>query len=144
MMRWLLLVYKIPSEPSAPRVAIWRKLKRLGAILLHDSLWVLPNTPHTHEQFQWLTAEIIEFGGEATFWQGELLMGDEQMQLVERFGEQVESVYRDILAKLDSPDADLTTLARDFQQAIVRDYFASELGIHVRDKLIEAREGRSS
>lgn len=143
-MTWVLLAYQIPSEPSARRVAVWRKLKRLGALLLHDSLWVLPATAHTREQFQWLAAEIIEFGGEATYWEAQLLVGGEQANLVGQFQEQVEAVYRDILAKLESSDADLTVLARDYQQAKARDYFESELGTQVRDRLIAAREGRSS
>jgi len=49
MHTWVLLHYKIPREPSAQRVFIWRKLKRLGALLLHDALWVLPATPRTRE-----------------------------------------------------------------------------------------------
>jgi hypothetical protein len=142
-MTWLLLAYQIPSEPSARRVAVWRKLKRLGALLLHDSLWVLPANAYTREQFQWLAGEIIDFGGEATFWEGELLVGGEQADLVGQFKEQVEAVYRDILAKLEAPEADLAALARDYQGAKARDYFESELGNIVRDKLINAREGRS-
>ena len=39
---WVLLVYKIPREPTSSRAVIWRKLKRLGALLLHDAVWVLP------------------------------------------------------------------------------------------------------
>ena len=58
MQAWVLLHYKIPREPTAPRVSAWRKLKRLGAILLQDAVWVLPATPHTREDFQWLAAEI--------------------------------------------------------------------------------------
>src|SRR6476659_8841428 len=46
----LLLLYKVPSEPTANRVSVWRKLKRLGAILLHDSVWVLPPSPRTIEE----------------------------------------------------------------------------------------------
>jgi len=143
MNTWLLLAYKIPSEPSARRVAVWRRLKRLGALLLHDSLWVLPANPQTREQFQWLTAEIIEFGGEATYWEGELRGSDERLDLAGQFRQQVETTYQDILAKLDTPDADVAALAREYQQAKARDYFDSELGIHVRDRLIAAREGRS-
>src|SRR5215213_12001994 len=45
--RWLLLIYTVPREPSANRVSIWRKLRRLGAILLHDAVWVLPRSPRT-------------------------------------------------------------------------------------------------
>ena len=60
---WVLLVYKIPREPTASRAAVWRKLKRLGALLLHDAVWVLPATPWTREQFQWLAVEIGLQGG---------------------------------------------------------------------------------
>jgi len=42
---WVVLVYKIPREPAAGRVSVWRKLKRLGALLLHDAVWLLPETP---------------------------------------------------------------------------------------------------
>ncbi len=52
MQAWMLLHYKLPREPTAPRVYVWRKLKRLGALLLHDAVWVLPATPSTRENFQ--------------------------------------------------------------------------------------------
>lgn len=52
MKKWLLLVYRIPREPTAGRVFIWRKLKQLGAIALQDAIWVLPQTSRTQEQFQ--------------------------------------------------------------------------------------------
>ena len=52
MTSWLLLSYKLPAHPSALRVYVWRKLKRLGAILLNDTIWVLPDTPKTAENFR--------------------------------------------------------------------------------------------
>ena len=64
--KWLLLAYKVQREPSANRVYVWRQMKQLGAILLQDAVWVLPETPRTREQFQWLAAEISELGGEIT------------------------------------------------------------------------------
>ena len=70
---WLLFVYKVPSEPTARRVYVWRKLKRLGAVLLHDAVWLLPITGYTREQLQWLAAEINEMGGEALLWESHLL-----------------------------------------------------------------------
>ncbi|HEV2458330.1 MAG TPA: Chromate resistance protein ChrB, partial [Ktedonobacterales bacterium] len=72
MHQWVLLVYKVPPEPSARRVYVWRKLKRLGAILLHDAVWVLPATPATREQFQWLATEIEELAGSALVWEATL------------------------------------------------------------------------
>ena len=71
MNTWLLLIYKVPNEPSAARVYVWRKLKSLGALLLHDSAWVLPATARTREKLQWLTTEIIERGGEAMLWEAQ-------------------------------------------------------------------------
>src|SRR5207244_7408934 len=82
---WVLLVYKIPREPTALRASVWRKLKRLGALLLHDAVWLLPANPWTREQMQWLAVEILELGGEAYVWESrELLVGQEQA-LVQQF-----------------------------------------------------------
>jgi uncharacterized protein Usg len=71
---WLLLHYKLPNKPSALRVYIWRKLKRLGAILLTDAVWVLPDLPRTAEQIQWLAAEIEEMSGNAFYWRASSLL----------------------------------------------------------------------
>lgn len=76
---WVLLDYKIPREPTASRAMVWRKLKRLGALLVHDALWVLPATPWTREQFQWLAVEIGELGGEAHLWESHLLLGIQEL-----------------------------------------------------------------
>ena len=73
MKKWLLLVYRIPREPTAGRVFVWRKLKQLGAIALQDAVWVLPQTARTQEQLQWLAAEISELNGEALLWEAEQL-----------------------------------------------------------------------
>src|SRR5688500_10749440 len=99
-MLWLLLLYKIPPEPSARRVYIWRKLKRLGALLLHDGVWVLPATARTQEQFQWLAAEIGELGGEATVWESHALLPGQATVLIAQFTAQVDATYAEILAEL--------------------------------------------
>src|SRR5215218_5161549 len=112
---WLLLVYKVPPEPTARRVYVWRKLKRLGAILLHDAVWVLPPTPYTREQLQWLSAEIVEMTGEALLWEAQLLSSQEET-LVRQFREQAEAGYNEILVSLGKEDADLAVLSRQYQQ----------------------------
>lgn len=65
-MQWLLLTYRIPREPTSGRVYVWRKLKQLGAISVQGAIWVLPTTPRTREQFQWLASEILELQGAVT------------------------------------------------------------------------------
>ena len=65
---WVLLAYRLPREPSNPRVAVWRKLERLGVARLGDGLVALPADARTREQLDWLAEEISEAGGTATVW----------------------------------------------------------------------------
>lgn len=136
---WLLLIYKVPSEPTARRVYVWRKLKGLGAILLHDSAWVLPATPRTREQFQWLSAEIREMGGDSYLWDA-TLTGGQDHALIAQFTALADELFREILVDLAAPSADVAALGRRYQQALTQDYFHAELGQKVRDALLRARE----
>ena len=141
---WVLLVYRIPREPTASRATVWRKLKRLGALLLHDAVWVLPATPWTREQFQWLAVEIGELGGEAHLWESRLLLNGQEEALVRQFQTRVDATYQEILDELEREDADLVALSRKYQQVRAQDYFHSELGKHVRARLMSARGGFAS
>jgi ChrB-like protein len=143
MSTWLLLHYKLPNKPSALRVYIWRKLKRLGAILLHEAVWVLPDSPRTAEQFQWLTAEIQEMGGEAYCWRANAILGQDDESITWQFNEQVDAVYSDLLKKLEKPRADLQEISRQYQQTAAQDFFHSQLGVRVREKLTSKRGEKS-
>src|SRR5689334_19420572 len=107
MQMWVVLVYKIPREPAAGRVYVWRKLKRLGALLVHDAVWLLPETPWTREQFQWLAAEICELGGEALVWESRMVLAGQDEALAREFMAEVDSAYQAILAELQRARADL-------------------------------------
>jgi hypothetical protein len=65
---WVLLAYRLPREPSKPRVGVWRKLERLGVARLGDGLVALPADARTREQFEWLAEEIAAAGGTSTVW----------------------------------------------------------------------------
>ena len=144
MKPWLLLVYRIPRQPTAGRVFVWRKLKQLGAIALQDAVWVLPQTSRTQEQFQWLAAEITELKGEAMLWEADQLYATDPETLRRKFTEPVETEYREIMAALRKKRPDLAALSQRFQEAQARDYFASELGRQTRDKLLAAGGGSAS
>ena len=139
MTSWLLLHYKLPNKPSALRVYTWRKLKRLGAILLHDAVWVLPDRPRTAEQIQWLTAEIQEMGGETYSWRANTILGQADESITQQFNEQVDKVYSDLLKKLEKSRADLQEISAQYQQAAAQDFFHSKLGLLVREKLTSKR-----
>ncbi|MGW0212696.1 Chromate resistance protein ChrB [Streptomyces sp. NPDC003233] len=65
---WVLLSYRIPREPSTPRIALWRKLKRLGVAQISDGLVALPADARTREQLEWIADEAIEAGGTGSIW----------------------------------------------------------------------------
>jgi len=138
---WVLLVYKIPREPTSSRATVWRKLKRLGALLLHDAVWVLPSTPWTREQFQWLAVEIGELEGEAYLWESHLLLNGQSDALAQQFQARVGAAYQEILDELEQDDVDLVALSRRYQQVRAQDYFHSARGAHVRERLMSARGG---
>ena len=143
MSNWLLLHYKLPNKPSALRVYTWRKLKRLGALLLHEAVWVLPDLPRTAEQVQWLTAEIQEMGGEAYSWRANAILGESDEAIKQQFNEQVDAVYSELLKKLEKPRADLQEISRQYQQTAAQDFFRSKLGLLVREKLMSKRGEKS-
>jgi hypothetical protein len=143
MTDWILLHYKLPNKPSALRVYTWRKLKRLGAILLHDAVWVLPDTARTIEQIQWLTTEILEKGGSAYSWKANTIAKEDDDSIMQEFNDQVDATYSDILKKLENPKSDLREISRHYQQAVARDFFHSKLGILVREKLTSKRGEKS-
>ena len=143
-MSWLLLTYKLAAEPSARRVYIWRKLKRLGAITIFEAVWVLPDSPRTHEQFQWLTVEIQEMGGEAMFWKAQAELSGQEDALIQFFSSQVDQAYLELLAKMEQPDADSGKVSQLYQQIRQRDYFQTALGQQVRERLLVIREGEVS
>jgi len=70
---WLLCSYRLPREPSRLRLAVWRRLRRIGAAMVHDGLWVLPSDAKTREDSEWLAEEIEERGGTVMLWEARSL-----------------------------------------------------------------------
>jgi hypothetical protein len=140
---WVLLTYALPREPSAPRVALWRKLKKLGAVLAHDAVWALPATPATREQARWLAQEIREVGGEAQVWVAHGELPGQDARLVARFVERAERGYREILRALDDPTRPRAELARLFRRVRAIDYFHAPSGDLARARLQDA-DGEAS
>jgi hypothetical protein len=91
--RWLLFVHQLPSHPSNLRVSTWRRLQQLGAMPLKQAVYVLPDTPNTREDFEWLKTEVTAVGGEATVFASADLDARSEDALVEDFRRARQEAY---------------------------------------------------
>lgn len=129
--QWVLLAYRLPREPSTPRIAMWRKLKRLGAAQLLDGLVALPLDSRNRERLEWLAEEVIDAAGEATIWIGELGAAVQERELAARMSEAVAAEYRAVIEEVgklraESPGRQRRSLARlrrELRRIRSRDYF---------------------
>jgi hypothetical protein len=74
-LRWLLLVHQIPPKPDYFRVKVRRRLQKLGALPIKNSVYVLPLSDQALEDFQWVAREIAREGGEAALCDASFVAG---------------------------------------------------------------------
>ncbi len=85
-MQWIVLAYSLPSKgSSSPRVTLWRRLRRLGAIMPAGGMHVLPARDECAEAFQWLAQEIRQARGEAVVMHVNHFEGLTDQELIGRF-----------------------------------------------------------
>jgi hypothetical protein len=65
VLHWLLLTYKVPPDPAAKRVALWRKLKGMGAVYLQNGVCLLPKTDEHVRRLKMMENDIATMGGDA-------------------------------------------------------------------------------
>jgi hypothetical protein len=141
--RWLLLIHQLPPKPDYFRVKIWRRLQRLGAVAIKNSVYVLPKNEQTQEDFQWVLREIVEGGGEATLCEARFVEGlsDDQVEGLfqaarsAEYGQIAEEARR--LAEAPLPEGpvedgrrtqleiDLARLKRHLAEVVAIDFFGA-------------------
>lgn len=141
---WLLLVYRIPSEPTRLRAAVWRRLKSLGAIYLQNSAAALPASVGAERAMRRLRREILDMSGTAVLLSCSVLAGeteiraafaaarnDEYEEIVDKcedFQAQVRKEYVDshfTYAELEENEVDLVKLRNWLRRVTERDTFGS-------------------
>ena len=129
--RWVLLAYRLPREPSTPLIAVWRRLRRLGALQLVDGLVALPLDPATREALEWVAEEVEQAGGEATVWLAEPAASTDERALANRMAAAAAADYRTVIdaagAVTDRPAEErrrtAARLRRTLHRVRSRDFF---------------------
>ena len=98
---WILLIHQLPPKPTNLRVRIWRKLQKLGAVAIKNSVYVLPATEKAHEDFQWLKQEIETAGGEVSVFSAGSVEGATDYEIVAAFRKARDEEFASISAELD-------------------------------------------
>src|SRR5437016_410792 len=100
-LEWILLIHQLPPKPTNLRVRIWRKLQKLGAVAIKNSVYVLPANEKTHEDFQWLKQEIESAGGDATVFQAASVEGATDDEIIAAFRKARDEEFAAVTAELD-------------------------------------------
>jgi DNA-binding transcriptional MerR regulator len=93
---WLLLIHQIPPKPNYFRVKIWRRLQRLGAVGIKNSVYALPASEQAHEDLNWVLREIVEGGGDASLVEARFVEGLSDEQVKEMFRAARDAEYQEI------------------------------------------------
>jgi hypothetical protein len=128
---WVLLAYRLPREPSGPRLAVWRRLRRLGVVQLLDGLVALPLDSRNREQLEWVAEEVAENGGEASIWVAQPATAREERELAQAMCDRIAGEYEAVIAEAEAAAAEgtrkhrrtLARLRRELERIGRRDYF---------------------
>jgi hypothetical protein len=128
---WVLLAYRLPREPSAPRLAVWRRLRRLGVAQLLDGLVALPLDSRNREHLEWVAEEVAEHGGEASIWVARPGTTREERELAGAMRDRIAGEYGAVIAEAEAAAAEgigrhrrtLARLRRELERIGRRDYF---------------------
>jgi hypothetical protein len=155
---WLLLIYRVPPEPTRLRSTVWRRIKSLGAIYLQNSVAALPASPANERSLRKLRREILDMSGTAILLSAAALAGDSEVRAVflqarnDEYGEivdkcedflrQVQKEYDEnhfTYAELEENEEDLVKLKNWFAKIVERDAFGAD-GRPATERALEACE----
>jgi hypothetical protein len=132
----VLLSYRLPREPSTPRIAVWRALDRLGVARLGDGLVGLPADARTREQLEWVAQTVLDAGGAATVWLATPASGAHEEAVAESMRSARAAEYEAITAQVEraamgGPGEQARTVRRlraELRRIARRDFFPTAQG----------------
>ncbi|HEX4089792.1 MAG TPA: Chromate resistance protein ChrB [Trebonia sp.] len=155
---WLVLIYRVPPEPTRLRSTVWRRIKALGAIYLQNSVAALPASPANERSLRKLRREILDMSGTAILLSAAALAGDAEVRAAflaarndeyeeivdkcEDFLRQVQKEYDEnhfTYAELEENEEDLVKLKNWFAKIVDRDVFRAD-GRPATERALESCE----
>jgi hypothetical protein len=149
---WLLLLFSLPTNRNTERVAVWRRLKKMGAVQIKTSTYLLPDEPAQYEQFQWLAKQIRDYSGDSTLVRAHEIEGLTKERVIAIFNDARAKDYGELRKslqsfiarqkKMDAEEAssELERLTRRFREVRAVDFFDSPRG-HDVAMLLRRAEG---
>ena len=154
---WLLFTYKVPAEPAAGRIGIWRRVKAMGAVYLQSGVCLLPRTDEHVRRLKMLENEAASIGGEAVLLETVAFDPAQEAKVLERFRADRDEQYRELIGKceafeaeiakefakekftyaeLEEEDAELRKLQGWLEKVAKIDFYDAPSGIEAREKLL--------
>ncbi len=149
---WLLLLYSLPTNRNTERVAVWRRLKKIGAVQIKTSTYLLPDELAQYEQFQWLGQQVRDYGGDSTLVRAQEIEGLTREKVISLFNAARDKEYADLRKALQGfisrrrksdaefAAAELERLTKQFRELRQIDFFDSPRG-HDVAMLLRRAEG---
>ncbi len=159
--KWLVLNYNLPTEPSRHRVAVWRALKKLGAANIQQSMWILPDSEENLSALKKISRDIEGNGGEALMMESAFLeeehekrikdvfnglRAEEYMEFISECRKYLAEIEKEIskgkftYAELEEEESELEKLSTWHRRIEKRDIFLSEAGKEAREMLSKTHE----
>lgn len=148
--QWVLLCYRLPREPSTPRIALWRRLRRLGVAQLGDGLVALPADARTREHLDWVADEVVDAGGTASVWLARPASRRQERDLAQQMATARAAEYTAIAEQAAggrdglAPAALLRRLRAEFGRVTRRDFFPPAERTTARAALDELAAGTNA
>ena len=145
---WRVLIYRVPTEPASKRVAVWRDLKRLGALYLQQCACIFPDIPSLTDEVQQVADKIPALGGETFLLEVPRLKPEDEARIIEAFRVQRANEYAEIIEECETKfvkeiefehfrenytfeeaeeiEQDLEKIRRWFERVSERDWFKAD------------------
>ena len=154
--KWLLLTYKVPAEPTSKRMALWRRLKALGAVYLQNGVCLLPKSDDHVRKLKVLESDIAAMDGDCVLLETIALDRLQEDKVIARFKADRDDQYRELLgrcqdfeteiakeiaiqkftyAELDEEETDLKKLQTWFEKIRKLDFYDAPLAATAADRL---------